>query len=400
MAVPDTTTFALSDVINEITPSLHSLQGCFNDAIGQLFDGRYVGNRDRLSNFRNYGNPYLAITYADFTAHKGIVYRGSASDFRPNAHINEFQMKGINNMVSGDEIEAVSFVLVNTCTFPLHSLINWGADNIKFPSTISNNPTNVLWSDDGGSTYTRDYRTLAEYLDDPGNYYMEVGLNTYITHDKGCTGGISGDYIFPVQCKRYIEFDLYSVTKEKGSQTTSFHKWNAEAVEHIEDTGITVTAFLGSSSGDEVDLSIHDNGDTEEVLTCTVRTTATLLQEQKVFTVYHRGLSENYLSCIDITPNTTLGDSDNTHAWVVKNNSTQMSYSGILYWQVTQGDSESTATVIATGNTPITDLSSGGTVNKSNTWHCNKSDGSHAYFYASFNTAATWSLIETQLVST
>jgi len=54
MAVPNTTNFTLQDVVNEIVPSLNTLRTCFNEAIDALFDWAYRGNKDRLSNFRNY----------------------------------------------------------------------------------------------------------------------------------------------------------------------------------------------------------------------------------------------------------------------------------------------------------------------------------------------------------
>jgi|WetSurSiteA1Bulk_404760.scaffolds.fasta_scaffold00217_9 hypothetical protein len=53
-SVPDTTTFALSDVIDCVEPSSNSLGESFVDSIDGLFDVAYKGSKDRLSNFRNY----------------------------------------------------------------------------------------------------------------------------------------------------------------------------------------------------------------------------------------------------------------------------------------------------------------------------------------------------------
>jgi len=85
MSVPDTTNFKLSDVVNEITPSLESLQGCFDDAINEEFDPAYGGNGyvgtgtgfDRLSNFRNYGYSGLRWIYLEpyIGAETGRIYR-------------------------------------------------------------------------------------------------------------------------------------------------------------------------------------------------------------------------------------------------------------------------------------------------------------------------------------
>lgn len=56
MAVPNTTTFSLNDVRNELgLGSTASLSACFNAAVDAQFDSAYKGIKDRLSNFRNYG---------------------------------------------------------------------------------------------------------------------------------------------------------------------------------------------------------------------------------------------------------------------------------------------------------------------------------------------------------
>lgn len=54
MAVPDTNTFSLQDVVDEIPSAQSSLVDCFSDAISTSFDPSYSGSKDRLSNFRNY----------------------------------------------------------------------------------------------------------------------------------------------------------------------------------------------------------------------------------------------------------------------------------------------------------------------------------------------------------
>ena len=61
MAVPDTTTFTLQDVVDTINPTTDDLVDCFADAISSKFDPTYEGSKDRLLNFRNYGNLPVAI---------------------------------------------------------------------------------------------------------------------------------------------------------------------------------------------------------------------------------------------------------------------------------------------------------------------------------------------------
>jgi hypothetical protein len=62
MAVPDTITFNLHDVTNEIygdTNSNRNLIDCFDDAIAGSFDSNYSGSKDSLLNFRAYSQGTL-----------------------------------------------------------------------------------------------------------------------------------------------------------------------------------------------------------------------------------------------------------------------------------------------------------------------------------------------------
>src|SRR6056297_3289806 len=55
MAVPDTNTFSLLDVINEINPSSNDLATCFAEADPNKFDSNYYNDGNDLLEFRNYG---------------------------------------------------------------------------------------------------------------------------------------------------------------------------------------------------------------------------------------------------------------------------------------------------------------------------------------------------------
>lgn len=57
--VPDTDDFTLTDVTNEINPSANTLWTCFDEADPDKFDPAYEGDKDRLSNFRNYNGNYM-----------------------------------------------------------------------------------------------------------------------------------------------------------------------------------------------------------------------------------------------------------------------------------------------------------------------------------------------------
>tara|TARA_R110000796_G_scaffold181330_3_gene297954 strand:- start:3074 stop:3493 length:420 start_codon:yes stop_codon:yes gene_type:complete len=59
MSIPNTTTFTLQNVVDEIGPTTDDLVDCFADAISAAFDPAYAGSKDELLNFRNYGSPNL-----------------------------------------------------------------------------------------------------------------------------------------------------------------------------------------------------------------------------------------------------------------------------------------------------------------------------------------------------
>ena len=67
MAVPDTTTFELQDVVDEVNPTTDDLVDCFADAIASKFDSAYEGSKNQLLNFRNYG----AVTDTSFLSGSG-----------------------------------------------------------------------------------------------------------------------------------------------------------------------------------------------------------------------------------------------------------------------------------------------------------------------------------------
>ena len=56
MAVPNTNTFSLQDVSDNIIEAPNNLVSCFNGANSKGFVSSYMGGRDRLSNFRGYNH--------------------------------------------------------------------------------------------------------------------------------------------------------------------------------------------------------------------------------------------------------------------------------------------------------------------------------------------------------
>ena len=69
MAVPDTTTFSLDDVVTEVNPTTDDLVDCFADATAACFDSSYSGTKNQLLNFRNYG-AVCTTSYSSSTSGK------------------------------------------------------------------------------------------------------------------------------------------------------------------------------------------------------------------------------------------------------------------------------------------------------------------------------------------
>ena len=72
--VPDNNTFSLQDVVDVVNPTTDDLEDCFNDAIASYFDSNYEGNKDRLSNFRNYGYVEIVPCDAESEYPGGVAY--------------------------------------------------------------------------------------------------------------------------------------------------------------------------------------------------------------------------------------------------------------------------------------------------------------------------------------
>lgn len=67
MAVPDTNTFSLQDVVDEINPTTDDLQDCINDAVASKYDPTYyTAPATSLLEFRNYGASLNSVTISYF----------------------------------------------------------------------------------------------------------------------------------------------------------------------------------------------------------------------------------------------------------------------------------------------------------------------------------------------
>ena len=114
--VPNTTTFTLQNVVAAVNPTTDDLNDCFNDADSAQFDPAYQGSKDRLYNFRNYGNQSTAITveinnpgqykdevgYPNFTLAQQKSTSGSGTGFTINVEMSPLLSGGRTVWVVND----------------------------------------------------------------------------------------------------------------------------------------------------------------------------------------------------------------------------------------------------------------------------------------------------------
>jgi len=81
MAVPNTTTFTLQNVVDEVNPTTDDLAACFTDADECYFDPTYEGSKNNLLNFRNYKKP--VITTAPLARVAGALSTSSTTTVTP-----------------------------------------------------------------------------------------------------------------------------------------------------------------------------------------------------------------------------------------------------------------------------------------------------------------------------
>tara|TARA_R110000803_G_scaffold187891_2_gene250263 strand:+ start:28 stop:438 length:411 start_codon:yes stop_codon:yes gene_type:complete len=73
MAVPNTTTFTMDDVFDEV--GYLDLVTCFNNSVDSYFNPLHKGSKDRLSNFRDYK---VTVTLTSFYSSTGSTSQSTA----------------------------------------------------------------------------------------------------------------------------------------------------------------------------------------------------------------------------------------------------------------------------------------------------------------------------------
>jgi hypothetical protein len=96
MAVPDSSSIKLSDVVTELGLSLpRGLLSCFANAVSGSFDPVYSGAEDRLSNFRNYGATPVGVEIVE-----AVRLDNTSTQVR------------VNNLVSTSQSFSIKYTLI------------------------------------------------------------------------------------------------------------------------------------------------------------------------------------------------------------------------------------------------------------------------------------------------
>jgi len=158
MAVPNTTTFSLQDVVTEINPTTDDLVDCFADAVAGSFDPSYSGSKNNLLNFRNYGAAPAVIQFNvsgnNFVIDSATAFQGFQIEF---TYISQTSTGSIATVKEGTNTVAIgSTKTYNTVGGP-GTL--WDAD------PFSGNPYTVVSGFTGTATITVGLRIASTTID-------------------------------------------------------------------------------------------------------------------------------------------------------------------------------------------------------------------------------------------
>jgi len=192
--------FSLQDVVDYIDSSLTSLQACFDNADSDAFDPAYEGDRDRLSNFRNYGG---TITYGDWA------------------------------LPSKDELAAMYTNLHAESLGGFASAIYWASSETDASNAYARN-----FSDDSD---INDNKTYSWYVRACRSFTASAGL--YAVEDVGPGGG----YVFYASGTSYIE--AYPTDQSTGSTWSNITSTAVTGTGTAIGTGEANTALIIGQAG-------------------------------------------------------------------------------------------------------------------------------------------------------
>lgn len=188
MPVPNTNTFSLQDVANVVDIwDYYTLNNAFDYAIASRFDPRYEGNKDRLSNFRNYGytgnltyKSRLSITYT-------VDYWDSSDNYIYYVNSSE-RIIYVYSVDASGVISYVGYGDMNAYTErpgPLHVIEDNFMISIFFDSSYPDKA--MIWSfgyDALSNSFATYQRLIHNYNSDPDWQQEDVTRLTVNESDK------------------------------------------------------------------------------------------------------------------------------------------------------------------------------------------------------------------------
>tara|TARA_B110000483_G_scaffold163118_1_gene193268 strand:- start:212 stop:649 length:438 start_codon:yes stop_codon:yes gene_type:complete len=116
MGVPNTTTFELQDVVDEVNPTTDDLVDCFADANASYFDSTYEGSKNQLLNFRNYGSGNALTQFSGSSGQNDFKFLCSQTTGTSYWHNGGVGSPNIGDIVYTNAAGTTAF---NCCTYML-----------------------------------------------------------------------------------------------------------------------------------------------------------------------------------------------------------------------------------------------------------------------------------------
>jgi hypothetical protein len=137
MAVPDTNTFSLQDVVDEINPTTDDLQDCVNDASSGSYDGDYYSPpATSLLEFRNYGSTTAVLTLTtsgdNFVVGNATAFQSIQLEFEYVSHSSTGSAAIVTN--GGNTVSVGDTKIINTVGGPGNI---WNTSAFTNPYSVS-----------------------------------------------------------------------------------------------------------------------------------------------------------------------------------------------------------------------------------------------------------------------
>jgi len=321
MAVPNTSTFSLQDVLPEITGETGDLADCFTHAIAGYFDPTYVGSKNSLLNFRNYGQDNLSIFLINI---KTRPFYSMASP--PTEKLNKFILIYITGVDYDDSspLNITKWIKWQSDNSDLFSL---GASNLAFVNTQRPKEMAVTASDLGtlmsaGGLYF--------YLTTNGPFAK--GMNSNILVESGRIRMnfnlvTSGTVPTVASNRSALEFDGDRVAITYNTFTiTTTDEWYI-----LCPTWISLTAYYGSGNT-TITITVDTNDHAVENIS--IYTMSNIAPAITTILCYATGYSRDWLGYIIWSYDYQSGS---TLYFVAYNGSTINDQSSTMEWQVRDG---------------------------------------------------------------